>query len=576
MDNDLNWTMRSRGTNSRSSALSSAFTPPVKGSLAVGASETHIDFGGMSRRRCLGLIAAGSLVSVLWPGRAWAGRSAKPREYHLCLSPEAVLSDPDLPALAARAGVSRVWLAGFFYGHWPWPIDTLTRARETLRLAGLETEVINVPLGHPGDSLGAQDGDFPLTPPSSWRPGTSWDGKTYAGTSLHPPATEENAGALRRLGALGFSQFFLDDDFRLARGPGMIGGCFCEEHRSRFLRITGLTKARWPELLDDVRSRRFTRLLRQWAEFTCDELTGSFRAQHKAARGKLGIMVMYFGAEKAGLRLADYRDVPFRVGEYMFQDWSFTPVKGKTDEIFSVLFHRRFAAPERAWSETTSYPAHALSAANMAAKLVISTLTDVRHTMFMSGLTPFPKTHWTTLAQEMRRQARFHAQLAGHRPRGPFKHFWGEASRYVGDDRPFSLFLAAGIPFEVTDRPAQEGWTFLSDTDAKAASEGKLLSRGTRFVSRLTAGTTAWGLETCEETLPALFALKQRVRSTLGKVPFVENNEPAVLAWYPTARAALLWNVSPEPKSFRVRCVDHDREVHLDGLESAVLPDLTL
>jgi hypothetical protein len=92
----------------------------------------------------------------------------------------------------------------------------------------------------------------------------------------------------------------------------------------------------------------------------------------------------------------------------------------------------------------------------------------------------------------------------------------------------------------------------------------------------LTAGTTAWGLETCEETLPALFALKQRVRSTLGKVPFVENNEPAVLAWYPTARAALLWNVSPEPKSFRVRCVDHDREVHLDGLESAVLPDLTL
>jgi hypothetical protein len=74
----------------------------------------------------------------------------------------------------------------------------------------------------------------------------------------------------------------------------------------------------------------------------------------------------------------------------------------------------------------------------------------------------------------------------------------------------------------------------------------------------LTAGTTAWGLETCEETLPALFALKQRVRSTLGKVPFVENNEPAVLAWYPTARVALLW------------------EVHLDGLESAVLPDLTL
>jgi hypothetical protein len=147
-------------------------------------------------------------------------------------------------------------------------------------------------------------------------------------------------------------------------------------------------------------------------------------------------------------------------------------------------------------------------------------------------------------------------------------------SRYVGDDRPFSLFLAAGVPFEVTEKPAKEGWTFLSDTDARAAAEGKLLSRGTQFVGRLTAGTTTG--ETCEETLPALFALKHRIRPSLGKVPFVENDEPAVLAWYPTARAALLWNVNTEPRNFLVRCLDHYREVHLDGLESAVLPGLTV
>jgi hypothetical protein len=60
------------------------------------------------------------------------------------------------------------------------------------------------------------------------------------------------------------------------------------------------------------------------------------------------------------------------------------------DELFSVLFHRRFADPQRCYSETTAFPADRLSAANMAAKLVISTLADVRHTMFMSGLTPFP------------------------------------------------------------------------------------------------------------------------------------------------------------------------------------------
>jgi hypothetical protein len=537
-------------------------------------SRTLSGWGGISRRQWIELTALASLSGAFLPWQAWAGRAARAREYHLCLSPRAILQDPDLPAVVSRAGVSCVWLGGFFYGHWPWSIETLTRAREALRLAGLEARVINVPLGHPGDSLGAKDGEFPLTPPAHWRLGSTRDGKSYAGTSLHAPATEENVEALRRLRQAGFSQFFLDDDFRLARGPGEIGGCFCAEHRARFLRRAGLPDTRWPELLDDVRNRRFTALLRQWVEFAGDDLTRSFRAQQKAAGGKLGIMVMYLGAEKAGIRLADYRGVPFRVGELMFDDQAFSPVKGKTDELFSVLFHRRFAAPEFAWSETTAYPADRLSAAHLAAKLVVSTVADARHTMFMSGITPFPKTHWGTLGAEMRRQAGFHRQLAGHRLRGPFKHYWGEASRYAGDDRPFSLFLATGVPFEVTDRPARDGWTFLSDADAAAAADGKLVSSGTRFLSRSTLPASAGVLDPCEETPAALFAFKHRIRSRLGKVPFVENDEPAVLAWYPSAHAALLWNVRSEPTSFLVRCGAQTREISLTGLESALLPDL--
>jgi hypothetical protein len=530
----------------------------------------------MTRRRCIGLTAMLSLTGAFLPWHVWARRAARVREYQVCLNPQAVLQDPDFPALLARAGVSCVWLAGFFYGHWPWPIETLTRARDVLRLAGLEARVVNVPLGHPGDSLGSRDGNFPLTPPAHWHVGSSRDGKTYAGTSLHAPATEENAAALRQLRRAGFSHFFLDDDFRLARGPGEIGGCFCEEHRIRFLRRTGLPDRRWPELLDDVGSRRFTALLREWTEFTCDNLTGSFRAQQKAAEGDLGIMVMYLGAEKAGIRLTDYRRVPLRVGELMFDDRAFSPLKGKTDELFSVLFHRRFAAPESAWSETTAYPADKLSAEHLAAKLVISTVADVRHTMFMSGITPFPKTYWSTLASEMQRQAGFHTRLAGHRPRGPFKHYWGEASRYTGDDRPFSLFLAAGVPFEVTGQPAQDGWTFLSDADAAAATQGKLVSSGTRFVSRSTVQAITGVLEPCEESLEALFALKHRIRPTLRAVPFVENDEAAVLAWYPSARAALLWNVREERTTFLIRCGAQHREVSLCGLESTLLPDLHL
>ena len=69
----------------------------------------------------------------------------------------------------------------------------------------------------------------------------------------------------------------------------------------------------------------------------------------------------------------------------------------------------------------------------------------------------------------MQKQARFHTKLAGHTPRGPFKHYWGEHSRYTGDDNPYSLFLALGVPFEVSDKPADDGWTFLSDADAEFA-----------------------------------------------------------------------------------------------------------
>ena len=50
----------------------------------------------------------------------------------------------------------------------------------------------------------------------------------------------------------------------------------------------------------------------------------------------IGIMVMYLGSEKAGIRLENYRQVPFRVGELMFDDKSFGKVKGKTGSLTAL------------------------------------------------------------------------------------------------------------------------------------------------------------------------------------------------------------------------------------------------
>ncbi len=523
----------------------------------------------------LKLSGAATLGCLINPSISLAAGHGKKRHFHLCLGPDVLDRDPQLLGTIVGAGVDTVWLGSFFYGHWPTPIEKLCAAKRELERAGLTVYAVNVPLGHPGDSLGATDGNFPLTPPRHWRLGTNPGGGTYAGTSLHEPATAENVTALRALREAGFTRFFVDDDFRLARGPGVIGGCFCEEHKTRFLKRGGFAPARWDELLEDVRQRHLSRVLRAWLEFTCDELSGSFHAQTKAVgTGRLGIMVMYLGAEKAGIRLKDYANVPFRAGELMFDDRSFAPVKGKTNELFSALMHRRFARPELAYSETTAFPADKLSASNMAAKLVVSTLADVRNTMFMSGATPFPRSHWETLAPAMKTQAMLHARLAGHKPRGPFKHFWGERSRWVGEDKPFSLFLASGVPFEVTDKPARDGWTFLSDSDAHAVADGELVSAGTKFIHHPLERVKVPEMEALEESLETLFTFKSRIAPELEGVPHVLENEPVVCAWYPTARAVLLWNLSEQPKTLTVKYRSVCREVSVPALGAGLVEQI--
>lgn len=526
-----------------------------------------------SRRQFLATTAAAAATSRLAVSDLQtAGAASKKRRYHLCMPVDVLEANPGLVDTFREAGVDQLWLAAFFYGFWPYPREQLTRWRKRIMDAGMAAEYVNIPLGHPGDSLGSKEEAFPLTPPEHWRMAVATNGATYSGTSLHAPATTENAEAIRVLDGMGARTVFLDDDFRLARGPGVIGGCFCDEHKRAFLDKGGFDDSKWDELLADIASRNLTSLTRAWVESTCDQLTGCFRAQQEAAPNiELGNMIMYLGAEKAGIRLADYKDVPVRVGELMFNDASFQPTKGKTNELFSALFHRRFVRPELAYSETTAFPADKLSVENLAAKLVVSTIADVRNTMFMSGVTPFPFSYWDILPGAMQEQAAMHRRIAGHQPAGPLKHYWGEASRYVGDDNPYSLFLALGVPFEVTDSPAEDGWTFLSDADAAHAAGGQLASPGTTFVGRTENG----GIHGVPEDMAALFEFRRGILPSLNAIPHVVEEKPAVCAWYPEAGAVLVWNLAETAETLHLQFKDELRETTLGPLE-AKLVDLSV
>ncbi|MHB1459594.1 MAG: hypothetical protein ACYC0V_22005, partial [Armatimonadota bacterium] len=390
--------------------------------------------------------------------------------YHLSVFSDVLDNDSDLLNVVRDAGVDQLWVCGYLFGHRYCDIDRIQSVRQQIQSAGMACNVINVSIGHPGDCLQAESGAVPVAPPDTWRKALRWDGTQHTGTSIHYPAIEENNRFLNDLSAIGIGGVFLDDDFRLATGPGEIGGCFCEEHRLDFLRKYGYGERDWRELIDSAENRNLTLVFRDWTDYICDILTSAFRSQQAAAGSmKLGNMVMYLGAEKAGIRLTDYKDVPFRVGEFFYHDEHFAPPKGKTDELFSSLFHRRFTSAALAYSETTAFPADKLSARNMAAKLAVPLISDVGNTMFMSGATAFPKEHWSVLGPAMRRQSELYSKVAGHKPQGPFNHYWGEHSRLVGDDKPYSLFLASGVPFKVTDE-LSSGWTFLSDFDARGLS----------------------------------------------------------------------------------------------------------
>lgn len=506
-----------------------------------------------------------------------AGNKSQVRRFHISLQAEAWKKNPELIGLMKEAGVSDVWMASYLQGKWYHTPKELRESADFLVSEGFHPHVLTVPLGHPGNAIDPSDGTW-SEKKQSWKNACDYDGSLYSGTSIHPPVVEDNIEANKLLANEGFDALFLDDDFRLARYPGTIGGCFCNECKNEFLQKYNYPVADWDILIDSVGKRNPSKVLRSWVEFICEKVNNMFVSLQKATpQMETGIMVMYLGAEKAGIALDKYRNVPFRVGEMMFNDKDFGNIKGKTDELFSALFHMRFIKPELAYSETTAYPQDELSANNMAAKLSVSLFSDVRNTMFMSGLLHFPVEHWKTLATAMKKSAQIHEEIAGLKPVGPFKHFWGWDSRLVGHDKPFSLFLASGIPFEVIDDVTKDGWIFLSNEDAKSVVEGRVTAKSNNLVVRKRAGILGDEFIELDESLNDIFALKKRIISTLNNIPYVEGETPVIFSWYPVGGKALLWNVNEKRQNYVIKRGDKIvQSVVVEGLDVTLISNREL
>ena len=500
------------------------------------------------------------------------------RRFHICTNCDVLDSDVDYPLLWKESGITDVWVCLWFYGFFPYPWDKIDLYLERLKTVGLTPHFTAVPFCHNGGSLLPTDpNSFPNLPPNYWKKAKRFDGSENWGFSWHAPVDDELRDSTELiLKKYGSFDYFLDDDFRFANSPADIGGCICDDCRRDFLQKSAFPASRWDELLDDWRENRDTPLLRSWVDYTCDKLTYCFKKTVQALpEVDLGIMVMFMGSERAGIRLEDYKGHLFRVGEMMFNDPWFEQARNKARELFSSLFHRRFCSPGRAFSETTGYPIKQLSPRNMAAKLTVSTLSDVRNTMFMSGLPVIPASYWSTLAPRMKKEADIHNQITGRKPTGPFKHYWGLADRYMRGDEANCLFLLTGVPFEVCDRLPADGWTFLGDASADEMDRGVLVSPGTVCLARGASGSGRY--KKLDESFEALFDFRRSLLDRFREkgIPYIEEEIPFVLSRYESNDNSpdllVLWNVNEDEKTVHLRVGNNVKIVTVAPLDSELV-----
>jgi protein tyrosine phosphatase (PTP) superfamily phosphohydrolase (DUF442 family) len=71
-----------------------------------------------------------------------------------------------------------------------------------------------------------------------------------------------------------------------------------------------------------------------------------------------------------------------------------------------------------------------------------------------------------------------------------------------------------------------------------------------------------------------MFDLKRKLLPQLANVPFVEEEKPVVCAWYPGARAVLLWNLAEQRERFTIRFKEVQRPVTVEGLDIELVENI--
>lgn len=316
-----------------------------------------------------------------------------------------VMTNPDFPARLKwmkRAGVAHLWLFGYFYGHHETAPEQIYRARLHLEDEGIQTGVISLPVGHPGNSLNPDDPTLELAVHPDWHYRIDRCGqKEYFIACIDSVMTAHNRAAALEYAQMGFTRHFFDDDLRLGNWGDQVQGCFCDECIAIFNHHSGLnfTRAQLADAIDHDPAIR-----EAWVQFGCDKLTGFMRDTVVPGMTS-GIMVMHNGGRNHGISIPDIKaavpDCLFRVGELHFDDASYTSPGGRESLAGSVRSHLALIGENPAYSESTIFPAAAMSPENWVDKIRFEISLGLRNIFLMSGTWFFTEPYWSALADAL-------------------------------------------------------------------------------------------------------------------------------------------------------------------------------
>ena len=338
-------------------------------------------------------------------------------QFHYTLDAKDVLNPAKFEALKIllqEAGVTDIWLMGYFMGRFHTPIEDLVKAREIIIKNGFNTGITSLPVGHPGNALNPEDNEINLEIPAHWRYRIDDIGeKVYFCADIEENMINDNLGALETFIKAGFNRCFFDDDLRQGNWGSKIQGCFCDNCIELFGRIhpqyKNITRNEFHQAINAKSKAKNKELLKAWVEYSSQKLThfmirmNQIKYLEEFREGNAGIMVMQYGDERHGINLTELiREIPelqVRIGENHFNDRSMSRPDQRMDEFLGMLLHLNYIPLKNAYSETTVFPPRTLTPENWVFKAKLAAMLGVPNLFLMGGTWLIEDSYWKTLAQ---------------------------------------------------------------------------------------------------------------------------------------------------------------------------------